>query len=346
MRVNPQGTQDIVSHTQASSPTENVVEHCTGSFFRFLIKHQFRNAYKHSFSYNWYKIGCFTRWLPGKQNVILCFDIGYELQFRILESLHNSIGASFGDPYIVHTTIVQEVGILFDTSVWDLRHLVREIEKVGMAWPIAEVSRADLFQTRATVLPEEIDFPRFHELSRHVLHSSETLTVASETLKSMVEEHESFIQSRLRQNVAVDRTSKKIQGTLKYQTSLFRCFKERSIALEKRLQNEIDLAYNLVAQSDSRTSVGIGAAAQRDSAAMKTIAVMTLTFLPGTFIASLFSMSFFDRTTNTQTQQAHIYATEDFWKYWAVTVPLTVVIVALWFLWHHDYAKRYAASKK
>lgn len=44
-------------------------------------------------------------------------------------------------------------------------------------------------------------------------------------------------------------------------------------------------AFNTVAQYDSGIVVRIGKAAQKDSAAMKTIALLNLVFLPGTFIA-------------------------------------------------------------
>lgn len=75
----------------------------------------------------------------------------------------------------------------------------------------------------------------------------------------------------------------------------------RSQALEARLRNEISLvsyrqlagraptetmwAFNLVALRDSRTNVRISAAAQQDSAAMKTISLVTMAFLPATFVS-------------------------------------------------------------
>lgn len=51
-------------------------------------------------------------------------------------------------------------------------------------------------------------------------------------------------------------------------------------------------------------------------------------------------MSFFNTSTNTATQQSHLTVTADFWLFWAVSVPVTIVTVALWFLWHDAYDKR------
>lgn len=46
----------------------------------------------------------------------------------------------------------------------------------------------------------------------------------------------------------------------------------------------IGQAFNIVAQYESGIAVGIGEATRVDSAAMKTISLLGLIFLPGTFI--------------------------------------------------------------
>jgi hypothetical protein len=44
-------------------------------------------------------------------------------------------------------------------------------------------------------------------------------------------------------------------------------------------------AYNMIAQRDSRTMTELGNAARFDSRAMRTIAVVTMAFLPPTFLS-------------------------------------------------------------
>ena len=52
---------------------------------------------------------------------------------------------------------------------------------------------------------------------------------------------------------------------------------------------------------------------------MKTIAAMTMVFLPGTFLASVFSMRMLDGAN---------------WQLFvAIVVPLTVAVVGCWWLW-------------
>jgi hypothetical protein len=61
----------------------------------------------------------------------------------------------------------------------------------------------------------------------------------------------------------------------------------------------------------------------KDSSAMKTIAIMTMIFLPGTFFATLFAVPSlkWDKPDVIQ---------ENFWVYWAFTLPVTAVVILVW----------------
>ncbi|KAH8683433.1 hypothetical protein BGZ61DRAFT_480485 [Ilyonectria robusta] len=105
--------------------------------------------------------------------------------------------------------------------------------------------------------------------------------------------------------------------------------------LPRRIENQFSAVYNLTAQHDTaatiklaRQSGEIAKAALRDSSSMKTIAVMTLVFLPATFICSFFSMSFFDWQADLEET-----VTIRVWIYFAVAVPLTFVVILCWLLY-------------
>ncbi|KAI4271694.1 MAG: hypothetical protein LQ337_005830 [Flavoplaca oasis] len=94
---------------------------------------------------------------------------------------------------------------------------------------------------------------------------------------------------------------------------------------------------NLIAQNDSRTNIAIADASRRiafetrrDSDAMKTIAALTMIFLPGTFVATLFGMVFFtvDTSSGSRFQVNPLW-----WIYLAVTIPLTMITIGLWRGW-------------
>ena len=56
---------------------------------------------------------------------------------------------------------------------------------------------------------------------------------------------------------------------------------------------------------------------------MKTVAIMTMVFLPGTFLAALFAVPSLQWT-------ADRVVTSRFWVYWAITIPMTLAVFAIW----------------
>ena len=113
----------------------------------------------------------------------------------------------------------------------------------------------------------------------------------------------------------------------------------RNAAEQKRTQTHLAVVFNFMAQRDNLTNISlasdsrlIAAASRRDSSAMKTIAVVTMVFLPGTYVSALFAVPLF-RWDAPPGQP--VVVQDRFWYYWAVTVPLTVAVLLLWMAWEH-----------
>lgn len=71
---------------------------------------------------------------------------------------------------------------------------------------------------------------------------------------------------------------------------------------------------------------------KHDSNSMKTIAVVTLFFLPGTFISSIFSTGVFDFFARVP---EHSKTTSSWaWIYLLTSILLTAVVLALWLIWY------------
>ncbi|KAK0658358.1 hypothetical protein DIS24_g4751 [Lasiodiplodia hormozganensis] len=71
----------------------------------------------------------------------------------------------------------------------------------------------------------------------------------------------------------------------------------------------------------ARDSARLASAAKRDSSSMKTIAILTTVFLPGTFVSALFSTPLVESDPS------------QFWVYWAITIPLTGLVMGMWASW-------------
>lgn len=206
---------------------------------------------------------------------------------------------------------------MFDRSVWALRDCVRGIEK-----------------TRMGRTEPRTDYPRLHEVARHACHSSETLSVAIDTVHAMHNQYKSFLHGSKSDHRPPCSTG--LSQYFGFQKQLLKGLHARSVAVEARLKNELNLAINMVAQEGSAAAVRISQATQHDGAAMKTVAVITLLFLPSTFISTIFSMSFFvfdPGEDGEDGRPASWKVSGMIWLYFLLVVPLTTAAMGTWFWW-------------
>ncbi|MCJ1309542.1 hypothetical protein MMC25_003202 [Agyrium rufum] len=287
-------------------------------FYRFLIKEPVARADSYprldgaDSAYVWHKFAFCISWTTQCKIRVLCFGVPITFQQSITDSITRQIihvDNSQG-PLDLNNIIIEEVIALFDRSVWSWRDVVRDLEKNR---PV----KGDL--------PPDPDYTKMHEIARHIIHSSETISTAQKTLKAMFRCYDTIRATALLDT----QSSEEVKAQLEQQASLLTCLRLRSEAIEARLRNEINLAFNLVAQYDARSAVQISANTATDSAAMKTISVLGLVFLPGTFICSIFSTTFFSFTPDATTSPEQRWVVSKmFWVYFAVAVPTTLITIA------------------
>jgi Mg2+ and Co2+ transporter CorA len=294
----------------------------TDTWTYFEVKQLFADM-----EYEWDKLNVFTRWVAStKQTFVIIFDLKSGIREELLKSFMDLKGDLLGDPYWPYPIILDSVARLEESAVWRIRDRVRPIET----------------QEKPKGVPDP-DYRKLHDIGRHAIHVSETLDVAVQTIESVQRRHTHLAMSKMfDQDPTVGQD---VGAQLEFFRGFISNLRHRSISNEKRLQNEIQLAFNTVAQYNAGTSVAIGRAAQIDSSAMKTIAFVTLIFLPPTFISSVFSMSFFQCGVDNGWGM-----TNKFWIYWVFAIPTTVATVVVWQYWHNlfpgsDYNKPGRAVK-
>ncbi|KAK6849481.1 hypothetical protein PG995_013314 [Apiospora arundinis] len=260
--------------------------------------------------YKWMKLNIFTHWVASSNQLsVILFDAPERVFQSIAASLSTLDMKHRRDPFGPYTNLMGEVARLEDEAVMAIRNHVRTVEKEQV--------------------PKEKPDPAYrwlHDISRHAVHVTESLDVSIETMDGMLLQHET-----VKGQVGDDDSWQTVHRHLLFSQQLLKGLRCRSMANEKRLQNEIQLAFHMVTQYDSGVSVAIGKAAKEDSAAMKTIATLTLIFLPPTFISSVFSMSFFKFDTDTGWTMS-----SNFWVYWVWAIPMTLITSALWYYWQQQ----------
>ena len=119
-------------------------------------------------------------------------------------------------------------------------------------------------------------------------------------------------------------------------------------SLPRRIENARATISGLIQQRNealnlelTQASHAIAEATLSDARSMKTIAILTMVLLPGTAVASLFSMNLFDWSAS----DGGNIASKWLWIYFIVTIPLTGLILALWWFWNRQSLRSAGASK-
>ncbi|UKZ47183.1 hypothetical protein TrVGV298_001397 [Trichoderma virens] len=118
-----------------------------------------------------------------------------------------------------------------------------------------------------------------------------------------------------------------LNGTLEYLDSSCQSLTYLISDYSGRTKTRIDLLYHLANQAESQSTRELAELARQDSAAMLTIAAVTLLFLPGTFIASILSTTIF----NFADGEMQVY--RKWWIFPVTVVPFTILVFVAWFAW-------------
>ncbi|KAK0668340.1 hypothetical protein QBC41DRAFT_322163 [Cercophora samala] len=264
--------------------------------------------------YRWFETTVFTRWDYPDKHQVLIVDTPLDFPDQLICLLHKASASekiNFYDPLAMHTSLIDQIIVYSDISVWRIRDPVRQMERSRM-------------RTGAI-------FSEVHEMSRHAIHSSEVLEATIDTLKDLQRcrtmVHDSF-PSRAPSTVAEVSAAKDVTTTThltqtykhqasqyaQFQISLLKNLKLRADSNRERLKNEINTAFNNLTM--------------QDNSVLKSIALLTMVFLPATFFSSLFSTTFFSYGDDGEWQ-----VSGKMWIYWVTTLPATILIVILWRVW-------------
>ncbi|KAK8074241.1 hypothetical protein PG994_005140 [Apiospora phragmitis] len=156
---------------------------------------------------------------------------------------------------------------------------------------------------------EEKDAPEHQE------HTITQFNLVAESMRAAVQ----LLRARIH---TVNESALSTQKRAKAQANVvsFRClFTEHDLLYNTRL-TKLQVS-GLIAREDTRIGHTLADRARRDGSTMKVIALMTMAFLPATFFAALWSIPVLEDPGLTK---------DNFWVYWAFTVPTTIVIFFVW----------------
>ncbi|KAL7801273.1 hypothetical protein V8C44DRAFT_362605 [Trichoderma aethiopicum] len=308
------GYQDVVD--------DNGMRTGTITWTRFMVKRISKVLDRHGrdeIQYHWVKLNALTRWHASSSShrgggggrrprtEVVLFDHAQFARLVGASLLRDADARELGDPFWAMPSMVDEVVRLHDVTIWESRNLIRDFEK-----------RRAFYRFQHSYL---------HEIPRHLTHVNETVYVTESVLDSIEKGHNHFLNTQSildsssntgqmgggRPAAAPNLVFLNIQRRLDALHSMLTNLRYRAESNSARITNEMALTYN--------------DAARVDSSAMRAISLVGLVFLPAAFVAAIFSTSFFNFDAPTGVWRL----SGQFWLYWAVAVPLTVVTVVSWF---------------
>ncbi|KZM24597.1 uncharacterized protein EKO05_0008697 [Ascochyta rabiei] len=215
------------------------------------------------------------------------------------------------DPYVLLEIVLEEMYKVLDQTGWAISRIFGDIETQTL----------DMATTpgKAHELPRD-HFTGLHNLAKHTTYLRENCDSALATLQGLRHHHAAVTGKH------PEPAQEFTRQALEYRKTLFESTQRRLASLDKRMANIIQLSFHLVTQGDSRIM-------QSENQSMKTIAVMTMIFMPLSTIAGIFGTQFMRLDENAPFR---MHVSQDFWLLWIIAAPLTVTVILIWRVWYYD----------
>ncbi|KAK8075319.1 hypothetical protein PG997_009982 [Apiospora hydei] len=222
------------------------------------------------------------------------------------------------DPFLVQSILCHESLSGAKTPITQLRHMLYDVLDT-----VSEYSKEPFHRSSLKAMTEQL-----HKVSQ----DADSL-LASAEMGSMVASHCKWSRASLQTEVRTVQSispfaASNVGDALEYLVQSLEAQKRWLSSYQSRKDIAMNLVFNLVTQKDSETSTDIARDTKADSASMKTIAALTMIFLPATAVSGFFGMAFFNVTDGGVFVSSTLV-----WLFVVTTVPLTAFIFLAWAFW-------------
>jgi Mg2+ and Co2+ transporter CorA len=264
-------------------------------------------------SFSWLRSAYFMRWTrnPHKSVTLICFEHPPFLRDRLREHLPNMWEQVVNNPFDLWVVVLHELFKQIDNQAWNLGNVFRGIERDLLS--SAQQIKADR-ETGA----RDSDFVGLHLVAKHCIYLKEALAAIDRTQEDLSLQHKEYFEPPSSMNDWYH--FRATQNMLKHKRGLFRSTGLRIESLDRRVDNIINLAFNLVVLKDSRVMV-------KDSLRMETIATVTLFFLPVATVGTMFGSQFFGLDISKDPPRLRV--SKDYWIFWVVLVGIASLVLSM-----------------
>lgn len=263
------------------------------------------------------------------------------------------------DPFAVALSIVSRYVWFLETQKIQVDHAVimteRETGRGAVAYSDGNMSHS--------ISPDKFDLTFMHWIEgnqRNIVYASE---FQCQLARFLIEYHtrqlqriqrqdspgkQSITTTTLLQDLDLTPSQRTLHSRLLSHLSLSTGLHSASLIIRERIQRQLSAADSIINQYDNKVSLSnaeantsiaeqsrriadeskaIASETRRDSTSMKTIASLTMVYLPATFAASIFSTGFFSYTEG-GTEKVKV--NPQIWKLFVVAIVLSVATISIW----------------
>ncbi|KAK5659973.1 hypothetical protein OQA88_13438 [Cercophora sp. LCS_1] len=268
------------------------------AWFHYLCK-----MIRRDINHDWQKYGFFLRKDCEGNVALVCFGASPAVKNRLQNFINAGAWTAVEhEPLVLFDLVLDGLYTEVDTTVWDLLDDISRLERTVLVAADAKVSNSKV---------GAINFSELHDWAKNLIHLGEVVESCLLTVKEAI----SYLEDRGEGNSAV---SSQLRERLRYRRSLFNSTKLRLDSLSKRVNNTINLAFNLVTQQDSRLMV-------RDSTSMAIISFVTVIFLPTAGVAAVIGSQLFVTERSEENGALTVTPSPLFTILWWIAVPLTLL---------------------
>ncbi|KIX00001.1 uncharacterized protein Z518_10928 [Rhinocladiella mackenziei CBS 650.93] len=221
------------------------------------------------------------------------------------------------DPYLLISMAFESWYALTDENAWLVNDWSRETEK-------------DIFNHSARLADSSfhqpvLDYTRIHRFAKDTIFLIEGLEAALRSLERAIQCH----ADTGKKNPVIWQAT---HEALLHHREMFHSTRLRTLSVEHRLKNLINLAFNIGSMRDSRIM-------QQDSYFMRTLSVLAMIFLPISTVSTVFGTQFFstdsclDPSTDHDEVTSSFHVNQRFWLLWVIALPMTFGLLLGWRLW-------------
>ncbi|KAK3986193.1 hypothetical protein QBC44DRAFT_248725 [Cladorrhinum sp. PSN332] len=282
----------------------------------------------------WLKWGFILKWQPAAPGSttysvsLIAFEPPVETLKQLVQLWQSSNWTDVAiDPYILVNVALASWHERIDQVAWEVNGMVRADEE--------DIFRRSQTLRSSKTTSSELNLHRLHTSAKNAIFMVESLDAVIRSVDLALLGHDVLARVPGCKDNVWENTNRRLQHT----GELFHSTKLRTVSVQARIKNTVDLAFHINTVHDSQVNID-------NSQSVRIISIVGMVFIPFSAVSSIFGTQFFSAAPSPSEEGAsasHMDVNPDFWILWAIALPLTFFIIGMW-RWNEYRNSKYSGE--